>query len=135
MPKTPPPRIVVRLAEPVHPHAAVDFYEFGDFCDAVAACLRRAESIATGSSGRIRFKVVGLEVGSATVEIEAERPPTGRDDRAKTVRLFRNTIKNIESGRKPDHRLGRDDIQVFRKLANPLERGQAPATGSPPECR
>jgi hypothetical protein len=100
--------------------------EFAHFCETIAKCLRRVESIVSDQPHpeKIRYRVVNLECASATVTLEAvrEKKKGGTDRRREVVRFFRDTIAGIQSGN-IDPRVSTDDLQVFRELSEPLRHG------------
>ncbi|MBC8350382.1 MAG: hypothetical protein H8E66_00240 [Planctomycetes bacterium] len=102
----------------------VYFTDFRAFCAAVAECLKRSESIVTGSKGKFAYRVAKMELGSAKMTLEAVRTERarGRDKRAQVVRFFGRTVTAIQGGKKVDNRLGIEDVKAFKKLANPLHR-------------
>jgi len=100
----------------------VNFTDFREFCDAVALCLRRTEAIVSSRRGRIRYRIVGLEVASAAVTLEAVKPKQGRDNRKQVIGLFQRTVIAIQRGRRVDSRVSSSDLQLFKKLVAPLTK-------------
>lgn len=100
----------------------VYFSDFREFCDAVALCLRRTEAIVSSRKGRIRYRIVGLEVASASVTLEAVKPKQGRDNRKQVIGLFQRTVTAIQRGRKVDPRMSSSDLGLFKKLVAPLSK-------------
>jgi len=98
--------------------------DFARFCENIARCLRRIEGIVSDDgTGGIRYRVANLKCGSATVTLEAVRTRTrGPDKRREVVRLFRDTCTGIQDGN-IDPRVTMDDLQAFRELGEPLQRG------------
>lgn len=121
-------QLTVKLTGPKSQDGFVDFWQFTDFCQSVAKCLRRAEHIVTGTDSRIHYKITGLECASAKVKMQAMRPTKGADDRRKVLSFFNTAVSTIQRG-KPDPRLGPDDLQDFAALANPLDHGLLATVG------
>jgi hypothetical protein len=122
MPATPPQIDLLIVGK--DPDELVNFADFQSFCAAVAECLQRSEAIVTGTKGQVTYRVKDLRVGSAKLTLEAVRTAKarGRDRRMQVVGFFRRTVTAIQTGKKVDNRLGTEDLQAFKKLANPLRR-------------
>ncbi|MGH7138507.1 MAG: hypothetical protein ACREHD_22380, partial [Pirellulales bacterium] len=119
-------KVTVRLIGADDADGAVFFADFRHFCDGLEACLKRAEKVATGRSGRIAYRIAGLGMGSAHITLEAVKLGSGRDARGPALRLFRKTVTAIQGGRQLDPRVGPEDVALFKKLASPLS-GQSKA--------
>ncbi|MCX7428504.1 MAG: hypothetical protein NTW96_23120 [Planctomycetia bacterium] len=115
-------RISVRLVGADEDDGIVRFDDFRNFCDSLAACLRKSEELLTSGPTRIRYRIVGLENASAAVTLEAIAPTNGRDPRPEVLGLFRETVVNLQSGRPVDSRIGRDVLAAYRELISPLHR-------------
>ncbi|HQU47002.1 MAG TPA: hypothetical protein PK867_29625, partial [Pirellulales bacterium] len=115
-----PTKVTVRLIGADDAHGAVFLTDFRHFCDGLEACLKRAEKLATGHSGRVAYRIAGLAMGSAQITLEAVKRGSGRDARLPALRLFRKTVTAIQRGKRLDPRVGPDDVVLFKKLASPL---------------
>lgn len=118
--------ITVKLLGADDADGAVFLTDFRHFCDGLETCLKRAERLATGRTGRIAYRIAGLEIGSAQMTLEAVKRGKGRDARTPALRLFRKTVTAIQRGKRLDPRVGPDDVALFKKLASPLS-GQSKA--------
>lgn len=119
-------KLTVRMIGADDADGAVFLTDFRHFCDGLEACLKRAEKLATGHSGRVAYRIAGLAMGSAQITLEAVKCGKGRDARVPVLRLFRKTVTAIQGGKRLDPRLGPDDVALFKKLASPLS-GQSKA--------
>ncbi len=116
------PAITVRLVGSDEDNGNVRFNDFRMFCDRIADCLRRAEAIVTNQAGRIRYRVVALQAGSAMMTLEAVAPKKGKDRRAEVVAFFRKTVGDLQVGTAVDARLTPDDLERFRDLRATLRK-------------
>lgn len=97
----------------------VRFDEFFRFCETVYKCLRLSEQIVSGEAASIEYRVTGLKIGSATIQLEAVRKGKREDRRSKVLSYFRKTVSNLQHG-KIDPRMRPEDLGTFRELAEPL---------------
>lgn len=118
----PSPEIKVRLVGSDEDNGAVRFEDLRIFCDKMAICLRRSETVVAKRSGRIRYRVVELHAGSAAMTLEAIRPKNGADRRAEVVEFFKSTVADLQAGTSVDPRLTPDDLRGFRDLLGRLKR-------------
>lgn len=116
----------MRLVGADNADGAVFLTDFRHFCDGLEACLKRAEKLATGRSGRVAYRIADLAMGSAQITLQAVKRGKGRDARLPALRLFRKTVTAIQGGKRLDPRVGPDDVALFKKLASPLS-GQSKA--------
>jgi hypothetical protein len=115
-------RITVKLVGLDEDNGTVQFEEFTDFCESVSRSLRKAESLVSGEAPRIRYRIAELGTGSATITLEAAPPKNGPDHRKEVLRLFDESIQNLQVGRELDPRVDYDALEAFRQLAKPLRR-------------
>jgi hypothetical protein len=101
---------------------AVLFKDFRQFLDNVAVCLRRVQR-RTGS-GRIRYRIADLKSGSAVVKLEAVSPAKSPTAAREVYDTFSRTVSALAKGTRPDPRLRPDDLKPFRKLAEPVLKGE-----------
>lgn len=101
---------------------AVLFSDFRQFLDDVAECLERiARRVA---DQKVRHRIADLKAASATVRLEA-LSPNGDQAAARAVYdTFSRTVIALESSGNVDQRLKADDLKSFRKLAEPVLRGE-----------
>lgn len=114
--------LTVRLVGLDEDNGLVRFEDFTEFCENVAQCLRKAESIISDEPARIRYKIAGLQAASAAITLEAIPARNGRDLRGEMLKLFRNTVTQLQAGRRIDRRVDRETLEAFRKLIRPLHR-------------
>jgi hypothetical protein len=114
--------ITVRLVGADEDNGVVRFDDFREFCDNLARCLRKSESIVSTQQPRLHYRIRSLEGGSACVTLEALPPTNGPDHRQETLSLFRNTVVRLQQGQAVDTRLNTDAIESFRGLVSPLRR-------------
>ncbi|MBI3465124.1 MAG: hypothetical protein HY000_19015 [Planctomycetes bacterium] len=96
--------------------------EFLLFGHKMSGCLRRAEAVVTGERQQIRYRIAGLETGSAGMTVEAIAPKKGPDRRMEVVGLFKKTVADLQAGAFTDPRWTLDDLRGFRELIAPLKR-------------
>lgn len=120
----PDPRVSLRLVGSDEDNSAVRFDDFRVFCDKLSECLRHAEMAVTRQSGKIRYRVAGLEGGSAIMVLEAVAPRSTktRDRRAEVLSFFKKTVADLQKGVEIDRRVTPDDLVVFRELRASLKR-------------
>jgi len=120
MPETPDLTLTLRLVGPDDEGGAVRFEDFRTFCDKMTECLRRSEVAVTRRAGRIRYRIVNLQSGSAVVTLEAVAPKRTRkewtDRRADVLGFFKRTVATLEVSTDYDPRLSPDDLFAFRQL-------------------
>ena len=114
-------RLTVRLVGPENDGGAVFFADFRDFCANLSACLRATEAAVVGTGSKLKYKIVGLELGSACGDLGGRQARQGRDIRDKVLNTFRRTVAAIQKGKTPDRRLNQEALETFRKLAVPLD--------------
>lgn len=114
-------QIKVRLVGSAEDDGAVLFGDFREFCASLSACLALTQNAVAPDSKRLQYKIVGLDFSSAALTLEPVCPPQGRDTRKKVVGAFEKTVAALQAGKKPDRRLGAEDIEAYRKLTAPLE--------------
>lgn len=119
-------KVTVKLLGSDDAEGAVFLSDFRHFCDGLEACLKRAEKLATGKTGRLAYRITELATGSAQITLEAVRRGKGRDVRRPVLRLFRKTVTAIQRGKRLDPLVGPDDVALFKQLASPLN-GQTKA--------
>lgn len=113
-------RITFKLVGSDKNRGQVNFADFIKFCEGVEKCLRRSEAIVTGSDyARISYRIADLKCASATIVLEAQKVDA-TDTRKSVLKFFRETVSDIEVG-KIDSRMGVDDLQAFREIANPIK--------------
>src|SRR5437879_1096256 len=100
------PTLSVRLVGPDEEMGMVRFEDFRIFCVKVADCLRRAEMAITNRAGKIRYRILGLEGGSAVMVLAAIAPQKRktRDQRAEVLAFFKRTVSDLEVGTSYDRR-------------------------------
>src|SRR5260370_40251414 len=112
MPGTLELTVTVRLVGPDEEGGAVRFEDFRTFCAKMTDCLRRSEAAVTGQTGRIRYRIVDMQGGSAAMTLEAVAPRQTRknkpDRRADVLALFKRTVATLEVSTDYDHRLAPD---------------------------
>jgi hypothetical protein len=118
-------RISAKISGGREAAGAVEFDDFVQLCQAIEECLKCTEAAVTGAKPVLRYRIVKLRTGSAEIAIEPIAPLEGRDRRRQTVGLFNKTITALQHGRRVDSRYGDDDLNCFRRLIIPLERGAA----------
>ncbi len=101
---------------------AVQFDDFHVFCDKMYECLRITEQVVTKRAGRVHYRIVQLNSGSAAMVLEAVAPKKGEDQRAEVVGLFKKTIADLQAGKPVDPRLTSRDLKKFRELRAALKR-------------
>jgi hypothetical protein len=116
-------KLNLKITGPPSEGGAVYFAEFREFCDGLESCLRRVERVVTSRRGRVKYRIVGLEAASAAVSLEPVWAGRGRDRSPQVVRLFKRTVIAIQRGKKVDSRFAPDDLEAFKKLASPLNKG------------
>jgi len=114
----------VRLVGADEDNGVVRFDDFRAFCENLARCLRKVESIVGTESAPIEYRVVGLKTASASVTLEALPPSNGRDCRDEVLSLFRHTVSDLQAGSTVDPRFDRDALEAFRGLVRPLRRSK-----------
>lgn len=112
----------VRLVGNDEDDGIVRFDDFRNFCDNLAKCLRKSESLVSTKPASIGYRLASLETASASVTLEALPPMNGRDYRDEVLSLFRDTVSNLEGGMPVDPRVDRDALEAFRDLVTPLHR-------------
>lgn len=114
--------LTFRLEGSEQDEGAVLFSDFRTFLESVSDCLHRVKTRVAGSA-KVRHRIVNLRTGSAEITIDVVSPESapmaGRD----ICNTFARTIKALESGSKLDQRLKPNDLKAFRKLAEPVLRG------------
>jgi len=101
---------------------AVFFEDFRQFLDDVAACLDRVQRRVTDQ--KVRHRIVDLKTASATVTIEALTRNGDQRAAHQIYDTFTRTIAALETSGKVDPRLKADDLKAFRRLAEPVLRGE-----------
>lgn len=119
-------QVTVRLIGADDADGAVLLTDFRQFCDGLEACLKRAEKLATGQTGRVAYQIAGLAMGSAEITLAAVNRGSGPDARLPVLRFFRSTVTALQGGKRLDPRVRPDDVALFKKLALPLS-GQSKA--------
>lgn len=99
----------------------VQFEEFVKFCSTINKCLRASESIISGETGKIDYRITDLKCDSATIKLRPIRKGPATDNQLKVVSFFRKTVADLQSG-KIDPRIPPSDLQTFRELSEPLKR-------------
>ncbi len=97
--------------------------DFRRFCDSLTTCLRRVENkLPDGTAAGLRYRIVDLSSGSASLTLEPIRPAKGRDRGPEAIDLFSKTVVRIQAGRPVDPCFNNDDLLAFRLLADPINR-------------
>lgn len=99
----------------------VSFEDFARLCSGVIDTLKGMESAVVGSTRHIRYKITGLEMGSACLNITPVPTDRGKTSECREVtRLFRSTLRAIKKGHEVDARLGLDNLRSIEKMIKPL---------------
>jgi hypothetical protein len=91
-----------------------------DFVAAVTTCLKRVEK-KFENGPRLDYRIIGLRRSSAVLKIA---PVTKNPDTSHgplVLGLFAKTVKDLESGKKPDSRITSGDLLEFKKLLAPTK--------------
>ncbi len=117
------PMLTITLVGADDDHGNVQLADFREFCDSLTRCLRRVETkFPDGIKTRLRYRIVGLSHGSASLSVEPIPPKRGKDFGPDVIALFSKTVRNLQSGKSIDARLANDDLEAFRTLAKPIHR-------------
>jgi hypothetical protein len=118
------PKLTLTLVGADRDQGTVRLGDFRKFCDSLTVSLRRVETkFPEGLTRSLRYRIVGLGLGSATLTVEPIPPRRGRDFGPDVIQLFAQTVSSLQSGTTVDPRLNNDDLLVFRRLAAPVTRG------------
>jgi hypothetical protein len=99
--------------------------DFSSLLNSVLKCLRRSESILSGSPPQLRYCVSDLKASSAEISIAgADQQYCGVDVNDVTA-FVATTVKSIQDGAGIDDRIGHSDLETFRELAKAILRGSA----------
>src|SRR5436190_1295439 len=120
----PQPNLTVKLDGSPTEAGAVSFAEFRGFCGGLAACLHKVEAVVAVET-RIRYLISELRTGSCIFALEPDRQRKGQDRSGDVLNLFVDTVVRLEDGQPVDPRFSRDDLRLFRRLADQLNRGLA----------
>lgn len=119
----PRPKLTVTLVGSEQDGGNVQLADFRKFCDSLTLCLRRVETkFPDGALTRLRYRIVSLSHGSASLTVEPIPPSKGNDFGPDVIDLFSETIGSLQSGKPVDPRLNNDDLGAFRELAAPIHR-------------
>ncbi len=121
-------QLTIKLVGPDQIDGFVDLAEFARFCDSVARCLKRSESILSGEPGGLRYVVKDLECASAKVTIQARRNGSKNDPR-KVLTFFKRTVDTIQRNGKVDRRITKADLDVFKDLSDPVKHSKRVMVG------
>jgi hypothetical protein len=116
----PQPKLTVKLSGGKEDAGTVLFGDFRDFCGSLALCLRKVEGV-VARDAKLRYRILDLKSGSIAMTLEPETAEDGQIA-AEVVKLFAETVYKLEVGEPIDPRFTRDDLQAFRRLAEPLNR-------------
>ncbi len=115
------PKLTITLVGSPEDHGDVELADFRRFCDSLTVCLRHVEAkFAEGATTRLRYRIVDLSKGSASLTLEPIRPSRGPDPGDGVIELLSRTVGNLQSGTPIDPRFGKDDLEAFRRLAAPI---------------
>lgn len=94
--------------------------EFAEFCKSVQQMLKETERCISGKPPSLRFRVADLKCESAQITVDARKPSRGHDSRNEVFKTAKTTLKNLESGKKPDSRLDAKALNAYRNIGRPL---------------
>jgi len=114
--------LTVKLVGSDEDNGVVSFEDFRNFCDNLAKCLRKTDELVSGGQPKIRYRITSLASASASVTLEPITSKNGHDYRGEVIGLFQDTVVGLQEGRHVDPRIGRDTLEIFRELINPLNR-------------
>ena len=116
-------RLTITLVGSDQDEGNVQLSDFRRFCDSLTSCLLRIESkLSEPATAKLRYRIIDLSSGSASLTLEPIRPPKGSDIGQDVINLFSKTVLSIQAGKTVDPRLNNDDLWAFRRLADPLNR-------------
>lgn len=118
----PNPRIAIKLVGSDDDDGLVHLSDFRDLCDALTSCLHRIERVVAPGEPRPRYRIVGLEVASASLVVEASPPLKGRNLGSEIFKALRETVRAAERGERFDHRFQMDDWAAFRSLGKTISK-------------
>jgi len=117
------PKLTITLVGSDEDDGSVQLDDFRRFCDGLTTCLRHVESkVSDAQAARLRYRIVDLHSGSASLTVEPIRPAKGRDLGPDVIDLFSKTVVSIQAGKPVDPRLNSTDLGAFRRLAEPINR-------------
>lgn len=114
--------VTVKLTGSREDAGIVYFGDFRELWDGLSACLRVTEAVVAPEHKPLRYRIVNLEFGSASLAVAAIPPAKGRDHSREVVGLFSSTVSAIQNGEETDPRFNPDALKVFRRLALPLAK-------------
>lgn len=88
--------MTVRLVGADDADDAVFLTDFRHFCAGMEACLRRAEKLAAGHSGRVADRIAGLAMG------------------------IRKTVAVMQRGKRLDGPVGSDEVALFKNAGSTI---------------
>ena len=117
------PKLTVTLVGSEQDQGDLQLADFRKFCDSLTVCLRRVESkFPAGATTRLKYRIVNLSRGSASLTLEPIPPAKGNDFGPDVIDLFSKTIAGLQAAKQVDPRLTNDDLLAFRALADPIHR-------------
>ncbi|PHR86360.1 MAG: hypothetical protein COA78_38025 [Blastopirellula sp.] len=111
-------RVKIEGAPALEGFARLD--HFASVLQTIKKCLSGFESCITNSSKKAKYRITGLEIGSAIAEIEPAVDEYAKKISFPAIRLFNTTVKALQDGSSIDDRIQDDLLSDLRKLAKPI---------------
>jgi hypothetical protein len=116
------PQINVKIIGPAKEDGEVLLEDLRDLCASLGSALRATEEVITNNTPHIKYRIIDLDHGSASLTIEAyEKGPTTNLTNI-TVDLFRSTIRSLEQGSEIDPRISLFALESYKQFASLFHR-------------
>ncbi len=100
----------------------VQFDDLTRLCDRLKECLRATETAITDKIPRAKYELTGLALGSVEMAMTPIANGPLSDVAAGTIRLFKNSVAALQTGKSVDPRLGRHALEAYKRLAEAFLR-------------
>src|SRR3989304_3442434 len=116
------PQINVKIIGPARENGEVLLEDLRDLCTSLGTTLRATEEAITNDTPHIKYRIIDLNHGSASITIQAceKRPAT--NIAGMTVDLFQKTVKSLELGTQIDPRISPLVLDSYKQFASLFQR-------------